>query len=98
MSMPNGKFMANPDILCETEKDGMLLFDPHTGEVKILNETGALVYQLFKQGSDCHAVLKKLHEAYDDCDPTVVETDLTELVGQLQRSGLIYEISQEACR
>lgn len=98
MNLPNEKFMANPDLLCESEKDGMLLFDPHTGEVKILNETGAFVFQLFKHGSACQEILNKLHEAYDDCDPAVVETDLAELVNQLQKTGLIYEIPQEASK
>lgn len=96
MSLPNKKYAANPEILCETEKDGMLLFNPESGEVKILNETGAFVFDLFKKGTECQAVLKQLQEAYADCNPLVVEDDLVELVAQLEQFGLIYEIPQEA--
>lgn len=98
MSLPTKKYIANHEILCETEKDGMLLFNPESGEVKILNETGAFVFDLFKKGAECQTILQRLHDAFDDCDPAVVEADLAELVGQFEKSGLIYEIPQEASR
>lgn len=98
MNLPNKKFIANPDILCEAEKDGMLLFDPHSGQVKILNETGAFVFSLLKSGCECRTIALKLNESFEDCDPAVVEADLAELVGQLEKSGLIYEMTQESVR
>lgn len=88
---PVGKrYMVNPDILCEKEIDGMLLFDPHSGEVKILNETGAFVYELFQHGSDFETVLAKLTEEFD-IEKNSAEADLRELVCQLESSRLIHE-------
>jgi len=88
------KYRVNPDILCEKEVDGMLLFDPHSGEVKILNETGAFVFELLRGGNDFCSVLVKLGEEFEDFDPVIAEADLLEVVSQLTISGIIYEIQE----
>lgn len=93
--VPAGKkYRVNPDILCEKEVDGVLLFDPHSGEVKVLNETGAFVYELLRGGNDFCSVLAKIGEEFEDFDPVVAEADLLELVSHLTRSGIIHEIQE----
>lgn len=95
MSPAAKKYTVNPDILCEKEADGMLLFDSHSGEVKILNETGAFVYGLLQKGNDLETVVARLTEEFD-IESAVADSDVNELVAQLEASRLIH-ILQESC-
>lgn len=94
--LKNKKFKTNPDILCEREKDGMLLFNPETGEVKILNESGAFIFGLINESCECGQIIARLAEAFEGCSHDQVTGDVLELVCQLQKAGLIKEIQQEA--
>lgn len=90
------KFIPSPGILCEREKDGMLLFNPETGEVKILNDSGAYIFDLFNEGCNCDQIITRLEEYFDNCGHEQAAEDVLDLVRQLEKAGLIVEVQQEA--
>ena len=88
-----GKMLiANPEIVFREEIDEAILFDPRTGAVKILNETGAFIYQLLDGKHSQNDVVESLMERYDTMDREQVEKDLAEFLGGLRESGLIGEL------
>jgi PqqD family protein of HPr-rel-A system len=84
--------VANPEIVFRLEEDEGILFDPKTGEIKLLNETGAFIYQLLDGKHSKEEILNRLMEEYDCADRTKAEKDLDTFLQEMRRSQLVGEL------
>ena len=66
-----------------------MLFDPETGRVRILNETGTLIYELLKQKLSRDSIIDSITSEYDDMNRQDLEQDLDEFTAQMEQSGVL---------
>ena len=55
----------NPDVVFRSEGEEGLLYNPKTGEIKILNETACFIYSLLDKRNSKKDIVKKLINNYD---------------------------------
>jgi hypothetical protein len=89
----NDCWVANPEIVVEKEDDGILLFNPDTGEIKILNETGAFLYERLNGKNSLASVIGDLCNSFDGISREEAEKDIAELVEELIKHKLIALVS-----
>ena len=86
------KLIVNPEIVFREEGDSALLFNPDTGEIKILNETGAFIYSHLDGTRSLDDIVQLIMAHFDGVDQDIVKQDLDELVQSLLQSNLIGEV------
>ncbi len=82
-------YLGNPEIVMEKEEDGALLFNPENGEVKILNLTGAFVFEHLDGKTSIEEICKKMGEEFEIEDLARVRFDVGELLKELVSNNLV---------
>lgn len=86
----NPRLMQNPDvILRENEPGGPMLFNPDNSEMRILNETGLMIWKQCRRNIDRNELLSAIIEEYHHDDRTQVENDLDLFLQEMIRQGFI---------
>jgi hypothetical protein len=78
----------NPALVLREEEDGAILYDPDTGEVRILNPTAVAVCKLLDGRRTMAKVIDALGETYEDLDEDAGEQVLA-LTRDLYRIGAL---------
>ena len=80
----------NPDaVLRERDEHGGLLFNPDTGEVRVLNPTGLALWDQCDGSRDVEELVQTLIGKYDDVSPDDVRRDVAAFVVDLLETGLL---------
>jgi hypothetical protein len=82
------RYRPTPDALFATLSDGAVVLDIHTKKYFSLNETGARVWALIREGLDTEDIISALLEEYD-VTRGAAEEAVTTLVGSLAAEKLI---------
>jgi PqqD family protein of HPr-rel-A system len=82
-------FKANQELVFRREGDEALLFNPQSGEIHLLNATGAEVWRMLAESAAPEAIVERLMADYDATDRTAVEADVRMLLEKMQRTGLV---------
>lgn len=80
--------IPNPRVLCKELEGEAVLLDLDSETYFGLNETGARFWALLASGSSLGRVLETMGEEYD-APLEVLHRDLEQLLGELERLGLI---------
>jgi hypothetical protein len=91
--MTDLQYRLNPKIVFREEEGESLLFDPDTGRVKILNETGTLIYELLTQKLSREKIVDSITSEYDNMNRQDLEQDLDEFAAQMEQSGILTVIT-----
>ena len=83
--------VANPEILFQEDEEEALLFHPTTGEIKLLNASGAFIYRLIDGQHSRDDILKQLIEAFEVSDTIAVAKDLDEFLQEMFALSLVSE-------
>ena len=89
--MKPGHPIANPEIAVDQEDDGALLFHPESGEVQILNATGAYLFGLLDGSHSRQDLIDCLLRQYDIQDREAAEKDVDEFLTALKGKSLVGE-------
>ena len=72
----NTIYVQNPDIaLREEDESGSLLFNPDSGEVLVINDTGRFIWDLCEKGSTTIKMVEQFNKAYENL-PENLEEDI----------------------
>ncbi len=82
-------YRLNSKIVFREEEGESMLFDPETGRVRILNETGTLIYELLKQKLSRDSIIDSITSKYDNLSRQDLERDLDEFTAQMEQSGIL---------
>jgi len=82
-------YSLNSKIVFREEDGESMLFDPETGQVRILNETGTLIYELLTKNCSREKIIDSLISEYDNVNPQDLEEDLNEFTTQMEQSGIL---------
>ncbi|MGC9985205.1 MAG: PqqD family protein [Polyangia bacterium] len=87
--MKPGCPIANPEIAVDQEDDGALLFHPESGEVQILNTTGAFLFGLLDGSHSREDLVECLMHQYDIGNREAAEKDVDEFLTALKGKSLV---------
>jgi len=73
----------------DSSKRETLVFNPETGEIKLLNDTATFVWNLCDGKHSVEDIATRIIEEYD-IDYNVCKSDLTDLLHKLEEMKLIY--------
>ena len=81
-------FTLSEDVLFQEVGGELVLLDMASENYFGLDEVGARIWSLLGEGKSLGAVLEILQQEYD-VEPDVLERDVSDLLDQLLKSGLV---------
>jgi hypothetical protein len=83
-------YKAHPDIVyVEEENHEALLFDPNTGNIKVLNTTAAFIYRHLDGTRKCRDIVAMMEEAFQGATRDELERDMAEFVEECKKREII---------
>ena len=80
----------NPMIVFRKENDeNGILFDPDSGEIYELNNTGIIIWEALEQGADQSAIVQKLRELCGDSCPAFLADDVADFLKNMCELGFL---------
>lgn len=76
---------ASSRIVFREEGDDALLFDPNSGNVKVLNDTGKFIWENLDGKNSKNALVKKIMDAFDISDEKKIREDLEKFLEDLNK-------------
>ena len=86
------KYVANSELVRSDEEDGCLIFNPETGSLQALNESGAYLYELLSEAHTGVELVESLLGDFEGIERTDAETDVSEFLQLAIRLGLVCEV------
>ena len=87
--MTDLQYTLNPKIVFREEEGESLLFDPETGRVRILNETGTLIYELLAQKVNREKIIDSITSEYGNVNRQDLKRDIDEFTAEMEQSGIL---------
>ncbi len=87
--MTDSRYTLKTDIVFREEGNDSFLFDPATGKVRILNETGTMIYQRLMLNLNRNEIIDSIISEYDNVNREDLEGDLDEFTSQMEQSGIL---------
>lgn len=79
----------NPDIVFRRVSEGAVLLSTEDEVYFGLNEVGALIWELMEEVSTSEELLNALVARYPDVEASQIEADLTGLLDELLKAGML---------
>jgi hypothetical protein len=89
MPSSSDKPKANLKIVFREESEGALLFDPDTGMVKVLNDTGKLIWANLDGKTSQDSLVEKIKKTFDISDEKKIREDLDKFLGDLKKMKFV---------
>lgn len=83
------RYRRNEEIVFREEDDGAFLFDPDSGDLRYLNQSGKETFLLLGEDLSVGSVIRRMSELYPDVDPQKIEADVTSFVKDLEENRFI---------
>ena len=75
------------------EEDGAFLFNPETGDLRYMNRTGREAYSMLNGDKDLNWVVRDLLGLYPDADPSQLQSDVENFLGDLEKNHFILPLN-----
>ncbi|MDY6971709.1 MAG: PqqD family protein [Thermodesulfobacteriota bacterium] len=76
------------EILTKKLDSDLMLYDPDRDEVHILNATGGLIYELYKDGKGPHKIEQELRKRFQLENERDILKDVEQFLADLENRGL----------
>jgi len=86
--MSNFNWIANTEITSSEIGDELALLEPTTGQYFTLNQTGSFVWQHLSEPRSTDEIILAVADKFD-ISATDCEIDISDLIAQLSKAGLI---------
>jgi len=83
------RYRRNEEIVFREEDDGAFLFDPDSGDLRYLNQSGKETFLLLGEDQSVSSVIRRMSELYPDVDPKTIEADVRSFVKDLEENRFI---------
>jgi len=84
------RYTRNPDVvLREEDRDGGLLFNPDTNQIRVLNMTGLFVWKSCDGSQNLSGIVSALQETFEEVPEDEVTNHVTEFVDDMVANGFI---------
>jgi len=86
----NIMYLCNPEVvLREEDEDGGLLFNPDTNQVKVVNNSGLLIWKQFGKEQRLDTVIAILQDTFGDTSYEEIMADARTFLADMVQSGFI---------
>lgn len=94
---PSVRYMRNPDVvLREEDEDGGLLFNPDTGQVKLVNPTGLFIWRQCDGSRNLEEIASALREAFEGAPQDRLVEDVRDFLKGMVDTGFIGIVEETA--
>ena len=83
------RFQQNEDTVFREEDDGAFLFDPDSGELRYVNQSGKETFLMLGEDHDVNTVIEQMIKLYPDVEPERIEADVKDFVRDLEENRFI---------
>ena len=83
------RYRRNEEIVFREEDDGAFLFDPDSGDLRYLNQSGKETFLMLGEDQDVNRVIHRMIELYPDVEPQKIEADVEDFVKDLEENRFI---------
>ena len=83
------RYRRNEEIVFREEDDGAFLFDPDSGDLRYLNQSGKETFLLLGENQDLNGVIHRMIELYPDIEPQKIEADVRDFIKDLEENRFI---------
>ena len=77
------------------EDDGAFLFDPDSGDLRYLNQSGKETFLMLGEEHDLNKVIDRMIALYADVEPQRIEADVKDFVEDLEENSFILPLDRE---
>jgi hypothetical protein len=89
------KYMKNPDVVIrEEDQDGVLLFNPDTDQILVLNQTAFFIWRQCDGTQTMADILRVVKDSFEDVPQNEVENHVTSYVNNMLASGFIGTVEE----
>lgn len=82
-------YLKNPEIaLREEDESGSLLFNPDSGEVLVINDTGRFIWDLCENDITVDAIVLEFNKTYENLPDNLVE-DVDTYIATMTKGGFL---------
>ena len=82
-------YIANPEVVFREEEEGAFILDPETGELKILNETGAFIFKLCDGKHTEDDIVEMVAREFEVDNREKVRGDVRDFLEELKEKNLV---------
>jgi hypothetical protein len=83
------RYRRNEKIVFREEDDGAFLFDPDSGDLRYLNQSGKEAFLLLSEDRGVSTVIHRMIELYPDVEPKKIEADVRDFIKDLEENRFI---------
>ncbi len=87
------KYKKKKGISSQRLGQDLMLYDSESDKVHVLNETGAIIWELLDGKNTMGKIEKILAQRFDDASPQDISKDIEEILRKLEKEGLIIPVS-----
>lgn len=89
-------YIRNPDVvLREEDEDGGLLFNPDTNQIKVINPSGLLIWQMCDGTKLIPDIKKSIVESFENVPSDKVEKEIMDFLKEMVTTGFIGVLEKE---
>ena len=81
--------VRNPEIIAKSAEDEAILVIPQKGQVKVINEVGAIIWELIDGKRTIASIIEEIISQFD-VDPITAESDVINFTTELYKRDIIY--------
>jgi hypothetical protein len=86
-------FTRNIKIVYREEDDGAFLFNPDTGDLQYMNQSGRETFLMVNGDNDIEQVLNHMLHIYPEVEPAKIQDDVIDFLENLKESQFILPLS-----
>lgn len=76
-------------LITREEDVGLLIFDPNTGEIKVLNETAATIWNNVNGENSIQSIIDIVAQENPEEDKNTIKADVIKFIDELEKNSFI---------
>ena len=89
------KFQRNKNIVYREEHEGAFLFNPDTGNLKYMNQSGKEIFLMLSDQQDINQVINHALGLFIDLERHQIENDLEVFLKELEENDFLSPLNRE---
>ena len=89
------RYKQNKEIVYREEDEGAFLFDPDTGDLRYMNQSGRETFLMLKGDKDTKQVIDSLLDLYPEVEPAQMQSDVEDFLKDLEENHFILPLNSK---
>jgi hypothetical protein len=81
--------VRNPEIIAKSAEDEAVLVMPQKGQVKVVNQVGAVIWELIDGKRTIENIIEEIVSQFD-VDPFTAESDVFNFISELNEREMVF--------